>query len=70
MQGGGADIIELSVPFLDPIADGGGVSRYGSVWSILNNVRRRVALHNGIDYSLILSQVKEAQNQAQAGRSV
>ncbi|KIJ64971.1 hypothetical protein HYDPIDRAFT_89848 [Hydnomerulius pinastri MD-312] len=49
MQAGGADIIEVGVPFSDPIADGHAIQETNTI-----------ALQNGVDYPLILSQVKEA----------
>ncbi|KAH0831418.1 bifunctional tryptophan synthase TRP1 [Lanmaoa asiatica] len=51
MQAGGADIIEVGVPFSDPIADGHAIQE-----------TNLVALKNGVDYSLILSQVKAARD--------
>lgn len=33
MQAGGADIIELSVPFSDPIADGPVIQAANTVWA-------------------------------------
>ncbi|KAF9220092.1 tryptophan synthase [Gyrodon lividus] len=51
MQAGGADIIEVGVPFSDPIADGHAIQE-----------TNMVALQNGIDYTMILSQVKEARS--------
>ncbi|KAH7883140.1 tryptophan synthase beta subunit-like PLP-dependent enzyme [Phlebopus sp. FC_14] len=51
MQAGGADIIELGVPFSDPIADGHAIQETNTV-----------ALQNGIDYSMILSQLTEARS--------
>ncbi|KAF6763968.1 tryptophan synthetase [Ephemerocybe angulata] len=52
MQAGGADIIELGVPFSDPIADGPVIQ--------LSNT---IALQNGIDYTTVLEQLKEARKQ-------
>lgn len=49
MQAGGADIIEVGVPFSDPIADGPAIQE-----------TNLIALQNGIDYTTILAQVKEA----------
>ncbi|KAI9448911.1 bifunctional tryptophan synthase TRP1 [Lactarius psammicola] len=49
MQEGGADIIELGVPFSDPIADGPAIQETNSV-----------ALQHNIDYSTCLRMVKEA----------
>ncbi|KAH9066463.1 bifunctional tryptophan synthase TRP1 [Lactarius vividus] len=49
MQEGGADIIELGVPFSDPIADGPAIQETNSV-----------ALQHNIDYATCLRMVKEA----------
>ncbi|KAI6141833.1 tryptophan synthase beta subunit-like PLP-dependent enzyme [Pisolithus tinctorius] len=51
MQAGGADIIEVGVPFSDPIADGPAIQE-----------TNLVALQNGVDYALILRQIKEARS--------
>ncbi|KAM5538013.1 hypothetical protein V8D89_008210 [Ganoderma adspersum] len=51
MQEGGADIIELGVPFSDPIADGPAIQE--------TNV---IALNNGIDYAQCLGIVRDARN--------
>lgn len=52
MQEGGVDIIELGVPFSDPIAD-------GAVIQVANNV----ALENGITVSKCLDLVKQARSE-------
>ncbi|EJD05683.1 bifunctional tryptophan synthase TRP1 [Fomitiporia mediterranea MF3/22] len=49
MEEGGADIIELGVPFTDPIADGPTIQETNSV-----------ALKNKVDYTDCLNYVKEA----------
>ncbi|THH10852.1 hypothetical protein EW145_g1048 [Phellinidium pouzarii] len=49
MEEGGADIIEIGVPFSDPIADGPAIQETNSV-----------ALKNNVDYSDCLSFVREA----------
>ncbi|KAH7918207.1 tryptophan synthase [Leucogyrophana mollusca] len=49
MEAGGADIIEVGIPFSDPIAD-------GPVIQESNNI----ALKNEIDYTVVLEQIKEA----------
>ncbi|KAG9318582.1 tryptophan synthase alpha chain-domain-containing protein [Chiua virens] len=49
MQKGGVDIIELGVPFSDPIADGPTIQETNTI-----------AVHNDIDYATVLGQVKEA----------
>ncbi|PIL24494.1 hypothetical protein GSI_14249 [Ganoderma sinense ZZ0214-1] len=51
MQEGGADIIELGVPFSDPIADGPTIQE--------TNV---IALNNNIDYAQCLGMVRDARN--------
>ncbi|KAI6020268.1 tryptophan synthase beta subunit-like PLP-dependent enzyme [Pisolithus microcarpus] len=51
MQAGGADIIEVGVPFSDPIADGPAIQE-----------TNLIALQNGVDYATILRQVKEARS--------
>ncbi|PPQ64089.1 hypothetical protein CVT24_008906 [Panaeolus cyanescens] len=52
MQSGGADIIELGIPFSDPIADGPVIQEANTI-----------ALKNDIDYITVLGQLKEARNQ-------
>lgn len=42
MQRGGADIIELGVPFSDPIADGPAIQESNTVCSSLFGIRYRV----------------------------
>ncbi|KAH7889584.1 tryptophan synthase beta subunit-like PLP-dependent enzyme [Phlebopus sp. FC_14] len=49
MQAGGADIIELGVPFSDPIADGPAIQETNTI-----------AVKNDIDYATVLGQVREA----------
>lgn len=49
MQEGGADVIELGVPFSDPVADGPAIQETNSI-----------ALKNSIDYSIVLRQLREA----------
>ncbi|RXW18966.1 hypothetical protein EST38_g6884 [Candolleomyces aberdarensis] len=51
MQAGGADIIELGVPFSDPIADGPVIQESNTI-----------ALRNDIDYITVLKQLKEARS--------
>lgn len=51
MENGGADIIELGVPFSDPIADGPAIQETNTV-----------ALKNDIDYATVLQQLREARN--------
>ncbi|GJN90410.1 hypothetical protein Rhopal_003421-T1 [Rhodotorula paludigena] len=52
MERGGADVIELGVPFTDPLADGKAIQE-------CNNI----ALDQGVDYSRCLEFVKEARAQ-------
>ncbi|MDE6716741.1 MAG: tryptophan synthase subunit alpha [Muribaculaceae bacterium] len=49
--GNGADIIEIGIPFSDPMADGVVIQQSGSI-----------ALANGISLPVILSQVEEARH--------
>jgi tryptophan synthase len=52
MQAGGADIIELGVPFSDPIADGPAIQETNTV-----------ALKNDIEYATVLGMLREARIQ-------
>ncbi|KAF9469279.1 bifunctional tryptophan synthase TRP1 [Collybia nuda] len=52
MQAGGADIIEIGVPFSDPIADGPAIQETNTV-----------ALKNDIDYITVLGLLREARSQ-------
>ncbi|KAG6916961.1 bifunctional tryptophan synthase trp1 [Tephrocybe rancida] len=52
MQAGGADIIELGMPFSDPIADGPAIQE-----------THMVALENDIDYATVLGLIKESRLQ-------
>ncbi|KAJ3312700.1 tryptophan synthetase [Blyttiomyces sp. JEL0837] len=54
LQAGGADIIELGVPFSDPIADGPTIQESSFVGTLL------VAVSNGVDIPKCLSYVSEA----------
>ncbi|KAI0929033.1 bifunctional tryptophan synthase trp1, variant 2 [Taiwanofungus camphoratus] len=51
MQEGGADIIELGVPFSDPMADGPAIQE-----------TNLIALNNGVDYPKCLGVLREARN--------
>ncbi|KAF7295367.1 Tryptophan synthase [Mycena indigotica] len=51
MQEGGADIIELGMPFSDPIADGPVIQETNTI-----------ALKNDMDYATVLGQVREARS--------
>ncbi|KAF8643823.1 hypothetical protein AX16_008841 [Volvariella volvacea WC 439] len=51
MQAGGADIIELGIPFSDPIADGPVIQEANTI-----------ALNNDIDYPTVLGQLREARS--------
>ncbi|KAF7778545.1 hypothetical protein Agabi119p4_2890 [Agaricus bisporus var. burnettii] len=51
MQAGGADIIELGMPFSDPIADGPVIQESNTI-----------ALKNGIDYTTVLGHLKTARS--------
>jgi tryptophan synthase alpha chain len=48
LQGAGADIIELGIPFSDPVADGPTIQK-----------SNKIALDNGMNLALLLEQVKE-----------
>jgi tryptophan synthase alpha chain len=48
LQDGGADIIEIGIPFSDPVADGPTIQE-----------SNKVALDNGMNLKLLLEQVKE-----------
>lgn len=52
MQRGGADIIELGIPFSDPIADGPAIQHSNTV-----------ALGNDMNFQTCLDQVREARDQ-------
>lgn len=52
MESGGADIIELGVPFSDPIADGPAIQETNTV-----------ALKNDIEYATVLGMLREARSQ-------
>nr|GAT47533.1 bifunctional tryptophan synthase TRP1 [Mycena chlorophos] len=52
MQAGGADIIELGMPFSDPIADGPVIQEANTI-----------AVNNGIDYATVLGQLRAARSQ-------
>ncbi|EKM55054.1 uncharacterized protein PHACADRAFT_255387 [Phanerochaete carnosa HHB-10118-sp] len=51
MQEGGADIIELGVPFSDPIADGPAIQETNAI-----------AVKNGLDYATCLGLLREARS--------
>ncbi|OAX42022.1 tryptophan synthase, partial [Rhizopogon vinicolor AM-OR11-026] len=51
MEAGGADIIEVGVPFSDPIADGPAIQETNTV-----------ALKNDIEYATVLGMVREARS--------
>jgi tryptophan synthase len=68
MEAGGADIIELGVPFSDPIADGPAIQETNTVCltfvvTIQNAHSRQVALKNDIEYATVLGMVREARSQ-------
>ncbi|TFK54702.1 bifunctional tryptophan synthase TRP1 [Heliocybe sulcata] len=54
MQEGGSDIIEMGVPFSDPIADGPVIQE--------TNILSQVALKNDTDYATVLGMLREARN--------
>ncbi len=67
MQRGGADIIELGIPFSDPIADGPVIQEANAVrisylFHLMNDrpTWLQTALNNDINYEVILSQLREA----------
>ncbi|KAL0573373.1 bifunctional tryptophan synthase trp1 [Marasmius crinis-equi] len=51
MQNGGSDVIELGVPFSDPIADGPAIQESNTI-----------ALQHDIDYPTVLGQLREARS--------
>ncbi|KAF5389826.1 hypothetical protein D9757_003582 [Collybiopsis confluens] len=51
MQNGGADIIELGVPFSDPIADGPVIQESNTI-----------ALTHDVDYAVVLGQLRDARS--------
>lgn len=71
MEDGGADIIELGVPFSDPIADGPAIQETNTVItpapptfvSLRSYHASQIALENNIDYATCLSLVREARKQ-------
>ena len=66
MQEGGTDIIELGVPFSDPIADGPAIQETNAVSVAMTHVTqvadllRKIAVKNGVDYATCLGVVREA----------
>ena len=68
MQEGGSDIIELGVPFSDPIADGPAIQETNTVRHVAEcqNVCAcsalvyKVALKNNVDYNDCLNFVRDA----------
>lgn len=48
LEASGADIIEIGIPFSDPVADGPAIQE-----------SNKMALHNGMNLKLLLTQVKE-----------
>ena len=66
MQSGGADVIELGVPFSDPVADGPVIQKSNAVSA--NNALRRplillqISLKNGTDYSTVLALMRAARD--------
>lgn len=68
MEEGGADIIELGVPFSDPVADGVAIQETNGVCKFYTYVFLtkswvlvfKIALQNNTDYSACLSYVQEA----------
>ena len=71
MQAGGADIIELGVPFSDPIADGPVIQESNTVCLLSNELQKsksdrvlsQVALKQDVDYVSVLRILKESRNQ-------
>jgi len=66
MQSGGADVIELGVPFSDPVADGPIIQKSNTVSA--NNALRhplillQISLKNGTDYSIVLALLRAARD--------
>ena len=69
MQAGGADIIELGVPFSDPIADGPAIQETNTVCVLLVSNRTpcidlfKIALKNDVDYATVLRILTQARQQ-------
>ena len=72
MQAGGADVIELGVPFSDPIADGPVIQRANTVGSLtvsnplsshLEHYLHQIAVYLGIEYADCLAYVKQARKE-------
>ena len=51
LERGGADVIELGMPFSDPQADGPAIQE-----------SNRIALQQGVDYAMCLKYIKEARS--------
>jgi tryptophan synthase len=67
MERGGADIVELGVPFSDPIADGPAIQESNMVcWTekhhcgVFLSRATQIALKNNVDYPTVLGQLREA----------
>jgi tryptophan synthase len=66
MQNGGTDIIELGVPFSDPVGDGPAIQETNNVriylyLSLISfSFRPQIAIQNGIDYHRVLDLLKQA----------
>ncbi|SCZ87917.1 BZ3500_MvSof-1268-A1-R1_Chr2-3g05385 [Microbotryum saponariae] len=56
LEAGGADVIELGVPFTDPLADGKAIQ-------MANNARSDRAIEQGVDFKMCLSFVEQARQQ-------
>lgn len=71
LQAGGADIIELGVPFSDPIADGPAIQGSNTVGQWLHESETdrylcshvvQIALKNNVDYPMVLGMLREARS--------
>ena len=67
LEAGGADIIELGVPFSDPIADGPVIQRANTVNRSIGTQSGRnlsqIAIENGVHYADCLEYIREARKQ-------
>lgn len=67
LEAGGADIIELGVPFSDPVADGPVIQKANNVrlYSVIKRplTNPQVAIENNVHYSDCIEYVRQARAQ-------